>query len=69
MIQKILVIEDNPQDQKIIQRYLGKAGFVEVTIAESGERGILLANEVKPDIILLDTMLPGIDRIRNLPSA
>jgi len=58
---KILLIEDNEQDQKIISRYLHKAGFSDIVIAESGEKGIERALEINPDIIVLDTMLPGID--------
>jgi len=58
---KILLIEDNSQDQKIIQRYLGKAGHGNVVVAENGERGLELAFRERPDLVLLDTMLPGID--------
>ena len=41
MFDRILVIEDNEQDQKIITRYLRKAGAVEIFIAASGEEGTL----------------------------
>lgn len=61
MAARILVIEDNEQDQKIISRYLTKAGAGEVLIATTGEEGIALARQQKPDIILVDTLLPGID--------
>ena len=47
------MIEDNDQDQKIIQRFLKRAGFENVVIADSGEKGIELAEEINPDIILL----------------
>lgn len=58
---KILLIEDNPQDQKIVTRYLQRAGFNDFFIAESGEKGLELARQQNPDVILLDTLLPGID--------
>lgn len=58
---KLLIIEDNPQDQKIISRYLSKAGFDDVTIVANGEKGVEKAEALSPDIILLDTMLPGMD--------
>lgn len=61
MLAKILIIEDNEQDQKIITRYLQKAGVLSVQVASTGEVGVALAREMKPDLILVDTLLPGID--------
>ena len=58
---KILIIEDNEQDQKIISRYLSKRGFNDVTVVDNGEKGIETALEQKPQAILVDTILPGID--------
>jgi signal transduction histidine kinase len=58
---KILVIDDNEQDQKIIHRYLQKAGYQKIVIADSGEKGVHSALVESPDIILIDTLLPGID--------
>ena len=58
---KILIIDDSPQDRKIMIRYLSKAGFGNLSLAETGEQGLELAVQENPDIILLDTMLPGID--------
>src|SRR3989338_5638383 len=61
MRHKILVIEDNDQDQKIIKRYLTKAGFTDITFVDSGEKGLSQASQILPEIVLVDTMLPGID--------
>lgn len=58
---KILLIDDNQQDRKIMKRFLGKAGFNEITMAETGEEGIRMAEQNKPDIVIIDTLLPGID--------
>ncbi len=57
---KILLVEDNPLNQKIVSFYLKKEKH-EVTIAASGEQGIeiFLTNEF--DLVLMDLMLPGID--------
>ena len=61
MGKKILVIDDNEQDRKIINRFLSKAGYADVMLAENGEDGVKIANAEKPDLVVTDTMLPGID--------
>ncbi len=58
---KILMVEDNEQDQKIISRYLSKRGFDDISVVDNGEAGVERALQEKPDIILIDTVLPGID--------
>lgn len=65
---KILLIED---DQLLVKMYREKfesGGFV-VVVAESGNQGLTLASQEKPDFILLDILLPGTDGLtvlRNL---
>ncbi len=61
MNKKILIIDDNEQDRKIMKRLLGKAGFREIIMAENGEEGIKKAEQDKPDLVIIDTLLPGID--------
>jgi len=61
MGKKILIIEDTDTDQKIVKRYLMKAGYEDIIIAETGEQGMAKVNEEKPDLAIIDTMLPGID--------
>jgi len=58
---KILIIEDNPQDQKIFQRYLIRAGYAQVLLAANGEEGLALAVKERPQIVVTDTNLPGMD--------
>ena len=58
---RILVIDDNDQDRKIMERHLKKAGYGEVDLAETGEQGVEKAIAKKPDLVITDTMLPGID--------
>jgi two-component system alkaline phosphatase synthesis response regulator PhoP len=60
MAKKILVIDDEPKIVEICQDYLEAAGF-EVTSAEDGLRGLAAARHEKPDLIVLDLMLPGMD--------
>ena len=55
---KILIIDDNEQDRKIIKRYVGKAGYENIVMAETGNEGVEKAESEKPDLIILDTVLP-----------
>lgn len=57
---KILVIEDTPSDLKLAQIVLSSAGH-EVSGAEAAEQALRAVKQNKPQIILLDLHLPGID--------
>jgi DNA-binding response OmpR family regulator len=57
---KILCIEDDPDMIDYIRLILGKAGY-EVIGADGGVKGLEVMREVKPDLILLDLMMPGMD--------
>ncbi len=57
---RILVVEDNLKNLKLVRDVLTYAGF-EVIEATSGEDGVRLAQESVPDLILMDLQLPGID--------
>lgn len=57
-IRKILYVEDNPANLKLIERIIGKIQNVEMRSAASGEMSIELARGYKPDVILLDINLP-----------
>ncbi len=56
----ILVIDDDPEASDIIRRFLEKDGFNVVT-ASSGEQGLRLAHECRPNAITLDVMMPEMD--------
>lgn len=55
---KILVIEDNPVDAKMIRTNLKAEGY-QVIGADNGKDGIKLAQKKKPDLIIMDMILPG----------
>jgi len=57
---RILVVEDNPKNLKLVRDVLTHSGY-EVIAATSGEDGVRLAGEQSPDLILMDLQLPGID--------
>ena len=56
----ILLIEDNHQNRYLATFLLERRGF-KVVSAEDGRAGIALADELKPDLILLDIQLPMLD--------
>ena len=57
---RILVVEDNALNLKLVRDVLQVAGY-EVVEATTGEQGVALAMESRPDLILMDLQLPGID--------
>ncbi len=59
---RILVIEDEPQLRRALSINLRTRGY-EVDLAPSGEEGLRLAARARPDVVLLDLGLPGIDGI------
>ncbi|MCB9076821.1 MAG: ammonium transporter [Anaerolineaceae bacterium] len=56
----VLVIDDDPAVRDLMQRFLSKEGFGVVT-ASAGDIGLQLARELRPAIITLDVMMPGLD--------
>ncbi|MBZ4024166.1 DNA-binding response regulator, partial [Rhodobacter sp. TJ_12] len=56
---KILIIEDDTDAADVLEAYLRRDSF-DVLIAENGTKGLEMARRLKPDLILLDIMLPGI---------
>lgn len=56
----LLVVDDNPANLGVIVDYLADCGF-QVIVARNGETALELARSERPDLILLDVMLPGID--------
>jgi PAS domain S-box-containing protein len=56
----ILVIDDDPEAQDIVERFLRKDGF-EVATAGSGEEGLRLAHKLQPAAITLDVIMPDMD--------
>ena len=70
----IAVIEDDETIRTLLQMLLKNAGFTSVRTAERGDTGFELVRRHKPDLVLLDLMLPGLDglsvcrRIRETPA-
>ncbi len=60
MSKRMLVIEDNEDNRRIMNDTLSAAGF-EVIEAVNGEDGVSMAEANVPDLILMDIQLPGVD--------
>lgn len=59
---RILIVDDNATNVKILQARLGSEGY-EVVSAADGEEGLSAARQLTPDLILLDLMMPKLDGI------
>lgn len=60
MTMDILYVEDNPDNMRLVKRALGAKGY-NVHEASNGLDGLVRAEEITPDVILLDINLPDID--------
>jgi len=58
--EKILVVDDDANICELLRLYLTKEGY-QVTVANDGEEGLEKFNAVKPDMVLLDVMMPRMD--------
>ncbi len=60
MSKRILVVEDQEDNRRILRDLLTNAGY-EMLEAVTGEDGVTLAETHRPDLILMDIQLPGLD--------
>lgn len=59
-IKRVLVVDDSPTERAAFQEILSEAGY-ETLLAASGEEGIALAKSEKPDAIIMDIVMPGLN--------
>jgi len=64
-MKSVLIIDDDPLIRKTLSSHLAKQGF-EVYLAEDGDEGIQKFAEFRPELVLLDVRLPGLDGIEVL---
>lgn len=57
---RVLVVEDNQDEAKLIEMLLSQEGY-EVGLAPNGKVGIEMVSSFKPDLIILDVMMPELD--------
>ena len=56
----VLIVDDSPTEVHILRQGLEKAGF-DILVANSGEEGIEVAKENKPDAIIMDVVMPELN--------
>ncbi len=61
----ILIVEDNEKNRKLARDVLAHRGY-RIAEAETGEDGVRLAGELRPDLVLMDIALPGMNGIEAL---
>lgn len=60
-LKKVLLAEDDPDIQKVAKMSLKFAGVAEVTVVDNGEECLAAVERDRPDVILLDVMMPKLD--------
>jgi CheY-like chemotaxis protein len=60
-IQRLLLAEDDPDIQKVVRMSLRVRGVTDVLLADNGEDCLRLAKDKRPDVVLLDVMMPRMD--------
>jgi len=59
-VNKVLIVDDSPTERFFLTDLLRKQGY-DVLTADSGELGIAVAKTEKPDLILMDVVMPGLN--------
>ncbi len=57
---QVLIVDDSPTEAHVLKSMLEKNGF-DIFIAESGTEGIEKAKALKPDLVLMDVVMPGLN--------
>jgi len=57
----LLYVEDNPSNIALMRHVVNALGSIRLHVAETGHEGLALARDLRPDIILLDINLPGLN--------
>lgn len=60
-LNKVLLVEDDPDIQKVVRMSLKMRGVQQVVVAEDGEQCLAVVKQAHPDVILLDVMMPRLD--------
>jgi CheY-like chemotaxis protein len=60
-INKVLLVDDDPNIRKLAKMSLERVGRWAVEVASSGREALEVISIVQPDVVLLDVMMPGLD--------
>jgi two-component system, cell cycle response regulator DivK len=61
----VLIVEDNPRNLKLVRDLLDYSGYRTLAVSNA-EEGIALARSRRPDLVLMDVQLPGMDGLQAL---
>jgi DNA-binding NarL/FixJ family response regulator len=64
---RILIVDDHPLTREALASLLSQHGFAIAGEASDGEQAIAAAEELQPDLVLLDLSMPGLDGLKALP--
>jgi twitching motility two-component system response regulator PilH len=59
-VKRVLIIDDSPTERFFLTDLLRKQGY-DVITADNGEQGVAVAKSEKPDLILMDVVMPGLN--------
>lgn len=59
-IRKVLIVDDSPTERHVLNDMLTKSGY-EVVASDNGEDAIQKAKSLRPDLILMDVVMPGLN--------
>jgi twitching motility two-component system response regulator PilH len=59
-VSRVLIVDDSPTELHKVRELLARSGF-EVLVAESGEQGVAIARSQRPDVVLMDIVMPGLN--------
>lgn len=60
-LQTLLYVDDEPDIREVVQMALGLAENLRVHVCDSGEQALATMPALKPDLVVLDVMMPGMD--------
>lgn len=60
-LQTVLYVDDEPDIRQIVEMALGLAPQLSIHTGSSGEQALALTRSLRPDLVLLDVMMPGLD--------
>jgi threonine synthase len=60
-VQRIAIIEDDPDARRLLRRVLQARGEYQIFEASGGREGLEIVQQHHPDLVLLDLMMPGVD--------
>jgi CheY-like chemotaxis protein len=60
-LKTVLYVDDEPDIREVVEMSLSLVAGLNVHVCESGERALQMLPELRPDMVLLDVMMPGMD--------